>query len=182
LDVFLLRHGEAGRKITAGGSDFRRPLTAAGEKEISEIARSIKKIGIKFDAILTSPLKRTQQTADIVAKELKAQKKTRQSKELLPEGNRSDFYRIVGSFKTNASILVVGHSPYLNKMINEIVIDGKPGDIDLKKGGLARITITTVTTSTTTTTTTTTNNTTPKLEGELRWLITPRLMKKMSKI
>ena len=63
-------------------------------------------------------------------------------------------------------------------IINEIFIDGKLGNIALKKGGLARIRITTVTTSTTATTTTT-SSTTPKLKGELRWLITPGLMKKM---
>jgi hypothetical protein len=52
------------------------------------------------------------------------------------------------------------------------------GNISLKKGGLARIRITTVTTSTTAATTTT-SSTTTKLKGELRWLITPGLMKKV---
>jgi phosphohistidine phosphatase len=121
LDVLILRHGEAGKKIAAGSSDFRRPLTAAGEKEITEIAKSFKKIGIKVDSILTSPLKRTQQTADIVAKELRAQKKMRQLKELSPEGKRSDFYRTLASFKNDSSILVVGHNPYLSEMVNEMV-------------------------------------------------------------
>jgi hypothetical protein len=44
--------------------------------------------------------------------------------------------------------------------------------MDLKKGGLARIRVTAVNTTT---------STTPIMRGELRWLITPRLMKIISK-
>lgn len=46
-------------------------------------------------------------------------------------------------------ILVVGHNPYLNELINEMINVGKFGFIDIKKGELARIRITNATTTTT---------------------------------
>jgi phosphohistidine phosphatase len=72
----------------------------------------------------------------------------------------------ISSFKEETSLLVVGHNPYLSKMISEVVTDGKYGRIDVKKGGVARIRVT---------------NSTPKFKGELRWLITPRLLKLISR-
>ena len=167
MDLFILRHGEAGKRPASTGNDSKRPLTAAGEKEITEIAESLKKIGVKFDVILTSPLKRAQQTADLVARQFKTQKKVRQAPELSPEGSKSDLYRMLSSLKEGTSILLVGHNPYLSEMISEMVTDGKYGRIDIKKAGIARIRVT---------------NLTPKFKGELRWLITPRLLRLMSKV
>jgi phosphohistidine phosphatase len=167
MDLFVLRHGEAGKRSASGGNDAKRSLTAAGEKEITEIAESFKKIGIDFDVILTSPLKRAKQTADLVARQFKAQKKMRQLQELSPEGSKSDLYHMLSSFREGTSLLVVGHNPYLSEMISEMVTDGKYGRIDIKKGGVARIRVT---------------NLTPKFKGELRWLITPRLLKLISRV
>ena len=123
MDLFILRHGEAGKRIAPGHNDARRPLTVAGEEEITEIAEALERIGIRFDIILTSPLKRAYQTADIVAKEFKAQKKMQKLQELSPEGNRSDLYEKLSSFKEGTSILVVGHNPYLSEMVSEMMTD-----------------------------------------------------------
>ena len=78
MDVFVLRHGDAGKTIPSGVSDAKRPLTVAGEKEMIVISKALRKMGVTFDVILTSPLKRARQTADIVAKEFKAQQEIRQ--------------------------------------------------------------------------------------------------------
>ena len=93
MDLFILRHGEAGKRISPGQNDAKRPLTVAGEEEIAKIAEALERIGIRFDIVLTSPLKRAYQTADIVAKESKSQKKMQKLQELSPEGNRSALYQ-----------------------------------------------------------------------------------------
>jgi phosphohistidine phosphatase len=124
-------------------------------------------MGVRLDVILTSPLKRAHQTADIVAKEFKAQNKIRQLRELSPEGNKKALYQNLSSFKEGTSILLVGHNPYLSEMVSEIVTDEKSLRLDLKKGGIVRIRVTA---------------TGPKLKGELRWLITPRLSRLISKV
>jgi phosphohistidine phosphatase len=166
LDLFILRHGDAGRKIAAGSTDAKRALTVAGQKEIADISKSLKDLGIKINLVITSPLKRAQETATIVAKTLKVQSKMQEWNELTPEANRIKLYGKLSSYKQDASILIVGHNPYLSEMISEIISEDKNGHIDLKKGGVARIRIT---------------SSNPAFKGELKWLITPRLLKRLSK-
>ena len=165
MDLFILRHGEAEQRVSAGRGDFQRPLTAAGQKEVSDIATSLKDLGIKLDIVISSPLKRAHQTASIVAKTFKIEKKMQDWAELSPEGNRLDLYNKLLQLKQQSSVLVVGHEPYLSKMISEMIFEGNNGGrIDLKKTGLARIRIV---------------SSTPKFQGELRWLLTPKLLRNM---
>lgn len=165
MDLFILRHGEAGQRVSAGRGDFQRPLTAAGQKEVSDIATSLKDLGIKLDIVISSPLKRAHQTASIVAKTFNIGKKMQDWAELSPEGNRLDLYNKLLQLKQQSSVLVVGHEPYLSEMISEMIFEGNNGGrIDLKKTGLARIRIV---------------SSTPKFQGELRWLLTPKLLRNM---
>ncbi|HZI70857.1 MAG TPA: phosphohistidine phosphatase SixA [Nitrososphaeraceae archaeon] len=166
MDLFILRHGEAGKKLATGNRDFERSLTVAGQKEVAHIAKSLKDMGIKFDFILTSPLKRAHQTAAIVSKIFKNEKKMKDWDELKPEGNRPELYRKLTQFKLQSSVLIVGHEPYLSDMISEIIFDGKGKHVVLKKAGLAKIGIISAS---------------PKLHGELKWLLTPRHMKNMAR-
>jgi phosphohistidine phosphatase len=184
LDLYLLRNGEAGKRRAVGSAGSESSLTANGQKEVEDISRSLKNLGIKFDFVITSPLKQAQQTAIIVSKMMfKAEKKKMQQwNELAPEGNRVDLYRKLSQFQQESTILVVGHDPYLSEMISEIISDERGQrrrqqqrstkgighhNLDLKKAGLARIRV---------------NTTNPKLKGELRWLLTPRLLKRLQNV
>ena len=161
MDLFVLRHGEAGNRKKMIVVDTKRTLTAAGRKEIDEIAKGISRLKIKPDKIITSPLARARETAEIVAKVQKS-KNLEEWEELKPEGNRQQFYDKLSKFKSDSSILVVGHEPYLTTMICEIM-EASGGHMLLKKGGLARVRI---------------DAFTPKVRGELRWLLSPRLLRK----
>lgn len=167
MELYILRHGEAGKRIPSGSKDSERPLTVAGQEEVAEIAGALAKLNVRFDFIATSPLKRARQTAEIVARVLKVKKGSMEEwNELKPEGRRTDLYRKLSQFKPESSVLVVGHEPYLSAMVSEIVFDGGIGRIVLKKAGLAKITVTAFQ---------------PKSRGELRWLLTPKHLKKVAK-
>jgi phosphohistidine phosphatase len=90
MDFFILRHGEAGERSSSLAGDKKRPLTSSGKLEVSEIAKALKIIGLKFDLIITSPLKRAYDTATIVSEILKHGNKVQVGKELAPEGNLQD--------------------------------------------------------------------------------------------
>jgi len=105
MDLFILRHGEAGKRIASGDKDSERPLTVAGQKEVADISKSLQDLGIKFDFIITSPLKRAHQTAAIVAKAFKNEKKIKDWTELSPEGDRLELYRKLSQFKELSSVL-----------------------------------------------------------------------------
>jgi phosphohistidine phosphatase len=66
MELFILRYGEADKSY--GNGDFARLLTVVGTRDIMQGAEWLKDLDVKFDVIITSPLKRAHQTASIVAK------------------------------------------------------------------------------------------------------------------
>ncbi len=163
MDLFILRHGEAGRSSPSPG-DFKRALTSEGEQEIKDISEGIMILGVKFDHILTSPLLRAKQTAEITAKSIKFKNKIEEIKSLKPEGSRLELYAHLAKLKQDAVVLIVGHEPFLSELIGE-AISNPDCRIDLKKGGLARIRVVSIL---------------PKIKGELRWLLSPKILKKIT--
>ena len=174
MDLFILRHGYAGNRLSDPMKDTKRQLTVSGKKEVVEIAKSLKKLGVKFNVIFSSPLARAFQTAKIIAEEYKLTEQIEQSEELKPDGSKGSLYNKLSKLSIDSVILIVGHEPYLSSMINDIISNNADTDrnyntnhnnIILKKAGLSRIKIT---------------STVPKLKGELRWLLTPRILKKIA--
>jgi len=163
MDLLILRHGEAG-KSSLSPRDFKRSLTAEGKKEIEEISKGIQSLGVELDNILTSPLSRARQTAEIVSKIVKLNGNIEEIESLKPEGNKLELYSKLSRLKQDSQILIVGHEPYLTEMIGE-AISQSGCRIDLKKAGLARIKVISVL---------------PKLRGELRWLFTPKHLKRLA--
>jgi len=172
LELFILRHGETSKRLSrSGGLD--RPLTYTGTADIKNIANSIKKLRIKIDLIVTSPISSCKQTGEIINDMFKKRIPIIFCNDLKPEGEILDFYNKISKYKGTSSILIVGHEPYLTGMINDIISNNDAdrnynknyNNIILKKAGLSRIKII---------------STVPKLKGELRWLLTPRILKKLS--
>lgn len=163
IDVFMLRHGEAGNRMTVVKEDSERPLTPSGRIEMQKIAKSLKIVGLQTDQIYTSPLRRARETAEIAAKILKIPV-LEEWDELKPDGSKQALYRKLARLEQDSRPILVGHEPHLSSMIGEII--GTNGSrIVLKKGGLAKVRITSFT---------------PRISGELRWLLTPKITAKMS--
>jgi len=163
IDLFILRHGEAGNRMTVVEEDSERPLTTEGRTEMQKIAKSLKAVGLQTNQIVTSPLKRARETAEIAAKILNIST-LEEWNELKPEGSKAALYRKLERLERNSRLILVGHEPYLTSMMGEIIGTTSP-KIVLKKGGVAKVRITSFT---------------PRISGELRWLLTPKIMTKMS--
>ena len=168
MELFILRHGEAGQTSSSSAGDRKRPLTSSGKLEISEIAKALKIIGLNFDLILTSPLKRAYDTATIVSKVFNIVNKVQVWNELAPEGQKTDLYRKISELKEEYIVLMVGHQPLLGEMANDMIHRGKssPCKLVLKKGGIMRIRLLT-------------RGNVPR--GELLWLMSPRLLGNIKK-
>lgn len=161
-----MRHGEAVKNIRSdsAASDANRPLTLSGKKEIEELSYSIKKLNIKFSNILSSPLRRAHQTAFIVSKIFNITERLEDWDELKPEAGKQTLIGRLSKLKQDSSILLVGHEPILSTLISEIAFGNPNGNLVLKKGGLARLRIL---------------SNFPQMSGELRWLLTPRLIRRV---
>ena len=168
MEVYFLRHGEAGKRLAVAEKDSERGLTESGKQEVREVGESMAGLDLKFDLVATSPLKRAKETATTVNRALRRKGPVEEWSELLPEGSREALYRRLGRQRASTSILLVGHEPYMTTTINELASRGGPGDgvrIVLKKGGLARLSV---------------SGSGARLSGELRWLLSPKLMRKMA--
>ena len=161
--LFILRHGEAGARMTDAAKDSDRALTANGRTEMQKIGKSLKESGLRARKIVTSPARRARETAKIIAHTLKIPL-LEVWEDLKPDGDRESLYRKLARIETSSSIVVVGHEPYLTSMIGEII--GAPdARLVLKKGGVAKVRVASFS---------------PRISGELRWLLTPKLMARMS--
>jgi phosphohistidine phosphatase len=175
LDLYILRHGYAGKRLPDPIKDTQRQLTGSGKKEVVQVAKSLKRLKVNFNYIFSSPWTRAFQTAKIIAAEYKLIEQIEQYEELKPEGNKDFLYNKLKILKVESTILIVGHEPYLSSMISDIISNnnnimdknhnGKSINIVLKKAGLSKINIT---------------STFPKLTGELSWLLTPKILKMLS--
>jgi phosphohistidine phosphatase len=164
MELLILRHGEAGNRSSSVNKDFGRDLTASGRTTMEDVASSIGGLKLVVDKIATSPLARAKESAEIIAKALKKEKDLEVWDELKPEGQTADLYRRLSKLKGESSILLVGHEPYLSGVISELISGSKGSRINLKKSGMARVVV---------------NSLGTKPSGELKWLLTPRQMKRM---
>jgi len=169
VELYLMRHGEAGKRIPVAAKDTVRALTAAGRNEVEEVGKAMAKLGYTFDVVATSPLKRAKETASIVSDALNRKNRVEEWSELSPEGSRSALYRRLTSVRPGSKVLCVGHEPYLTIAMGEITGRGSDGSagfrISLKKGGLAKLLVT---------------GFNPRISGELRWLLTPKQIRRMA--
>jgi len=166
MELHLLRHGIAVMRDDLDYErDAERPLTPKGKRQLRWIAAAMKNMGLRFDLIFSSPYVRARQTAEIVAKAIKGQKKLAFSDELIPSGNPQVLIQQLNAAHAKASVvLLVGHEPYLSHLIS-LLTTGRPDlAMDFKKGGLCKLEI-------------------EKLGhgrcATLAWLLTPRQMKLM---
>jgi len=141
IEIYILRHGLAKkREEWSGKKDADRPLTGKGEKKTREEGRALKRIGISFDLIISSPFARARRTAEIVAETLRLTARLEFTESLKPNGSPKRFLQeLIPHFDGRARVLVVGHEPYLSALIS-LCLNGQP-DIAfaLKKGGICKL-------------------------------------------
>src|SRR5579862_6482554 len=119
MNIFILRHGLA---VEAGACGFtkdsERPLTPKGRRKLRKIGRTMRKLELSFDCILSSPYMRARQTAEIIADRLGLGKKLELSEELTPGGS---YRKLIDEIKQRDpqpdDLLLVGHEPYLSELI-----------------------------------------------------------------
>jgi len=162
MNLYLLRHGIAVAGDEPGiESDSERPLTPKGIKRMRKAAKGLRRLGISFDAILTSPLIRARQTADIVSEALGLQSQLQEISGLAPESSVDNLLFGLTRFQNREHLILVGHQPLLGETA-VFLLRGKHDsslDIPLKKGGICRIEIDSIP---------------PGKPGALHWLLTPK--------
>ena len=140
MDVYFLRHANAGESLADPKEDEKRPLDQLGIDQSQRMGRVLAGLGVKLDAVISSPLVRAKQTAALVATELGYTKSVMLEKALRPDAEFEDFEQILRRHPKTDSVLVVGHNPNLSEFLSLFLSDEKSTDTtELKKGALALV-------------------------------------------
>jgi phosphohistidine phosphatase len=160
--LYLLRHGVAVPRGEPGISDDERPLTPKGEKRVKQVARGLRRLDLKLDRIVSSPLPRAKRTAEIVAEVLGICDRL-EFADVLRADSQATTIREWLETRAEARLMLVGHNPSLSDLIGLLIAAG-PGasPFELRKAGVAALGGTT--------------NSPMKLE----WLVSPRLIRRLS--
>jgi phosphohistidine phosphatase len=128
VELQLLRHGVADE----GGPDEERPLTEDGAARMRLAARGMRALGLAPDAVLTSPLVRAHQTAQIVCDALGVE--LVEDGRLRPGMRLADLDEAIGALPQRpARVMVCGHQPDLAEVVAALLGGGR---VEFMKGAL----------------------------------------------
>ncbi len=148
LNLYILRHASAGTRRANPKIDVKRPLDKEGKQHCFHLAHVLNALKVNFDLIVSSPLKRCLQTAQLIGTETGYEAKILHAEALQPDATYPQFQRLIHECRTYENVLMVGHNPtltyFLGQLISPILVEGEPGStsrLRLRKGSLARVTI-----------------------------------------
>jgi phosphohistidine phosphatase len=160
--IFLLRHG-----IAAGPSphmsDAERALTADGARKTTRAARGLAHLGVAPEIVLSSPLRRAHETADLVAEILSPALTVEIYPPLAPGHGAEDVLRGLHAHRRARQILLVGHQPDLG-LLASYLLTGTASLVPLpfKKAGTAAFRV---------------DGIPPRVAATLEWFLTPRQLR-----
>lgn len=137
--LYVVRHGLAEPAGSPGLSDFDRRLTKEGMKRMGEVANGLLRLETEVDTILTSPLPRALQTAEILAEFLRPRPALQTTHALSSEQDARSIARWLGRQET-PRLMIVGHNPALSELVSVLCLDSFEPLIDLGKGAVACLT------------------------------------------
>ncbi len=141
MNLYVLRHGLArernGREYA---NDDERPLTAKGVERMIRQVKGMRALGLTMDVIVTSPLVRAAQTAEIVHGGLRKPGRLVTSDALRPSEHPASLLEELSSeYSSEDDVMVVGHEPHLSGLISVVVAGQHGAVIRVKKGALCKL-------------------------------------------
>jgi phosphohistidine phosphatase len=133
VELFFLRHADAGDPLAWVGPDEDRPLSSKGERQAERVARLLGSVATRPDAVLSSPKLRAFQTARIVAAEIGVEVVI--SDRLASDLDVGSLDALVEEAGYPARPLLVGHDPDFSATVSALV----GADILMRKGALVRV-------------------------------------------
>ena len=144
MNLYILRHASAGLRRTNPLLDVKRPLDKEGKKHSLQLAYVLNALNIQFDLIISSPLKRSLQTAAMIGTETGYEAPIQQSEALAPSATLRDFQKLLREIANRENVLVVGHNPNLTTFLGSLLVPASSPEakIRLRKGSIARVVLT----------------------------------------
>ncbi len=162
MNIYIIRHAWAGHGgDPAWPDDSQRPLTPEGRKRFRRMVKKLAARGFDPQIVLTSPLVRCRQTAEVVAEVVDGKPRVVEREELAPG---ADLDLLLSWMEREArsrdQVAWVGHAPDVGRLASELISDGH-GDIRFAKGAVAAIRF---------------DGFPEPAQGELCWLVTAKTL------
>ncbi|HWQ14084.1 MAG TPA: phosphohistidine phosphatase SixA [Roseiflexaceae bacterium] len=151
MEIYFLRHGIAEDRA-ADGTDGARRLTAEGVAKLEASEPGLRRLRVRPELLLTSPLTRARETAEVVGRLLGLAPEV--AGELAPGCDATRLLRLLEARPRVERVMVVGHEPDFSQMIGALT----GGRVEMKKGALACVELLAPASS----------------RGTLAWLVPPR--------
>jgi phosphohistidine phosphatase len=164
VELYLIRHGIAANRGDEYPDDTKRPLTARGMARVKKQTAALAKLGVRIDLVLTSPLVRTRQTAEIVAAGLPSKPSITNTDALAPGGSYNMVIDELSKYARRSHIALVGHEPGIGELAGRLI--GSRTPIPFRKGAVCRIDVDALP---------------PASRGLLRWFLTPKMLRRLGK-
>lgn len=134
LEIYLLRHADAGDPMQWPGDDADRPLSKKGRRQAKRLGDLLEAIRLRPDAIMSSPKLRALDTAKVVGRRVGAEATVDQR--LAGGFDGGDLEALIGGLDPGASrLVIVGHDPDFSELLSWLV----GSSLELRKGALARV-------------------------------------------
>ena len=163
-EIYLIRHGLAEERGDSWPDDAKRPLTDEGISRMRKSVRGLSRLGVTLDVVLTSPLVRARQTAEIVAAGVSPRPSLISAESLAPDGSFAAVVADLEKHVRKGRIALVGHEPGIGELAARLI--GSRHAIEFKKGAVCRIDVEALP---------------PSGPGDVRWLLTPKILRAIKK-
>jgi phosphohistidine phosphatase len=134
--LIIMRHAIAQPRETPGLEDDDRVLIPKGKKRLRTIARGLSKLELDLDKIVASPLPRTRETAEILARELGLEENVEFDDVLRPSSDAATIRDWIHT-RSEERLMIVGHDPAVSHLTGLLVTGDHSRPIfSLRKGGV----------------------------------------------
>jgi phosphohistidine phosphatase len=164
FELYLIRHGVAEARGDAWPDDAKRPLSSDGIASLKKSARGLARLGVTFDVVLTSPLTRTRQSAEIIAAAFQPKPAIVAIDSLAPDGSAHALFADLEKHGRRPHIALVGHEPNIGELAARLIGSRRP--LEFKKGAVCRIDVPSLP---------------PTGSGTLCWFLTPKMLRSLKK-
>ena len=130
MRLYLMQHAVA----YSSDENSEKVLSPAGIEQAKQSAHGIRRLGLEFDLIMTSPKRRAKQTAALVAEEVRYPYSDILTTEaLMPDRSPDELLGLLQKESTDSRILVVGHLHHLAHLADTLT---QGGDLIIENAGL----------------------------------------------
>jgi phosphohistidine phosphatase len=137
MEIYLLRHGIAEDR-SATSQDADRRLTDEGRAKLRRVLERAHAAGVQPSLILTSPLRRALESAEIAARELGYEGKLQRTDALTPNSSPQQVWEEIRAHKAEPAILLSGHEPLFSAVV-AYLLGSTRAMVHFRKGALVRI-------------------------------------------